>query len=80
MKFQVIELLEGSRHDNNYFQKFFVNDFGSGLFNSVSSDSAASLLVGDKSVLQAKHLAVLIAGGWVTWWLVFIYPLFVWFE
>lgn len=56
MKFQVLELLEGSRHDNNYFQKFFVNDFGSDLFNSVSSDFAASLLVGDKTGLQQSTL------------------------
>lgn len=66
MKFQVIELLEGSRHDNNNSQKFFVNFFSSDLFNSVSSESAASLLVGDMTGWQAKHFTVWIAGGWVT--------------
>lgn len=58
MKFQVIELLEGSRHDNNNFQKFFVNYSSSDLFNSVSSEPAGSLLVGEETGLQAKHLAV----------------------
>lgn len=53
MKFQVIELLEGSRHDNNNFQKFFVNYSSSDLFNSVSSEPAGSLLVGEETGLQA---------------------------
>lgn len=58
MKFQVIELLEGSRHDNNNFQKFFVNYSSSNLFNFVSSEPAGSLLVREETRLKAKHLAV----------------------
>lgn len=51
MKFQVIELLAGSRHDNNKFQKFFVNYSRSGLFKFVSLGLAWSLLVEEETGL-----------------------------